>query len=62
MRTQKAEYALYRGDEFIIVGTIKEIAKKQHVKESTIRYYASPCYRKKTKGKGYILIKVDEDE
>ena len=61
-RTQKVEYALYRGDEFIMVGTVAEIAEKQHVKENTIKFYASPCHRRRTKRKGYILIKVDDDE
>lgn len=34
-RTQKTEYALYHGDEFIVMGTIKEIAKYRNIKESS---------------------------
>ena len=46
------EYALYKGDEFIAIGTIKELAKMQGVKEETIRYYTSKVYRKRTTEEG----------
>lgn len=59
-RVQKAEYALYRGDEFIIVGTIKEIAEYQHTTEKTIRFYSSPTYKKRAKN-AYALVRVDDE-
>ena len=32
------EYALYKGEECLAIGTIKEIAKKMNVKERTIYF------------------------
>lgn len=59
MSRKKSEYALYRGDEFIMIGTIDELAKFKNVKKSTIMFYGSPAYGKRTK-KGYMLVKVEE--
>lgn len=53
-------YALYRGDEHICDGTIEEIAKKQGVKVRTIEFYKSPTYKKRTKGRGYLLIEIGD--
>ena len=41
------EYALYKGDDVIAVGTIQEIAAKTNVKPDTIRFYTSPAYEKR---------------
>lgn len=41
------EYALYRGDEFVLIGTIKEIAEEIGVKEKTILHYKTPTYLRK---------------
>ena len=35
------EYALYKGDEFICIGTLKEIAEFIDVKYETIKTYKS---------------------
>ena len=57
------EYALYKGDELLAIGTIKEIAKNQGVKERTILFYKMPTYlkrRKKSKKGNYkVLVKLD---
>ena len=61
MRNKKEKiYALYRGDEYICDGTIEEVAKKQGVKVETIYFYKSPTYKKRTKGRGYLLIEVED--
>ena len=36
-------YALYKGEELLIIGTIKEITKHQNVKEKTVRFYQCPA-------------------
>lgn len=63
MRKNDNEYALYKGDNLLILGTIKEIAKNQGVKEKTIMFYKSPTYlkrRKNSKKNNYkILVKLD---
>lgn len=44
------EYALYKGEEILAIGTIKEIAEKMGVKKRTIKFYLTPTYRKRIKG------------
>lgn len=46
---EKQEYALYKGDEFIDLGTIEELAERMGVAPKTIRYYQTPIYKKKAK-------------
>lgn len=56
------EYALYKGQDLLIIGTIKEIAKARGVKEGTIRYYRTPTYRKRGKTDNrLILVKLEDD-
>ena len=43
------EYALYKGEECLAIGTIKEIAKIMNVKEKTIYFYTTPTYKKRCK-------------
>lgn len=40
------QYALYRGDEFVDVGTVQELAERHGVKPSTIRIMATPSHHK----------------
>lgn len=56
------EYALYKGDKFIDLGTCKYLAEKLGVTEKTIIYYASPAHRKKTKDNALIVIKISGAE
>ena len=58
------EYALYKGDKFIDLGTKKKLAKLLGVKISTITFYATPSYRKRGLGEygnRYIVIKIEVD-
>lgn len=60
MARPKKEYALYKGDECLAIGTIDEIAKQQGVKKKTILFYHSPWYKSlDKKGKRRILICLD---
>ena len=43
----KSIYAIYQGDKFLDLGTVKELAKKFNVIENTIYYWASPVYKRK---------------
>lgn len=45
------EYALYKGDALIIIGTIKEIAEYLEIKEDSVRFYNTPTYKKRTSEK-----------
>ena len=42
-------YALYKGDQFLIVGTKKELADYLKVKEKTISFYSSEVWKKRRK-------------
>lgn len=55
------EYALYQGDEFIMIGTRTEIAKELGVREDTVRFYASETYKKRTNGNGLVVVECDDD-
>ena len=41
------EYALYRGEDLLCVGTIKEIAKKLNILPDTVKYYGTNAYKRK---------------
>lgn len=62
------EYALYRGDEFIDLGTADELAKKMNVHRNTIKFYATKTHRERLEkrnsnyNKCLIAIKIEEDE
>ena len=57
------EYALYKGDKLLSVGTISEIAEEMGVKRDTILYYRRPVYQKRGRGEGSgkrrVLVKLD---
>lgn len=58
-------YALYKGDKFLSVGTIKEIAEELNMNPDTVRYYGSGAYKKKLERRintvnAKILIRVEE--
>lgn len=42
-------YAVYKGENCLGIGTIKELAKKLGVKERTIYFYTTPTYKKRVK-------------
>lgn len=60
---KKMLYALYKGDEFLDIGTKYELAEMLGVKPETITFYASPTYQKRTKD-GYVAERIgyDDDE
>lgn len=53
------QYALYRGDDFIMIGTLADIAKKLGVDEKTVRFYGTPTYYRRTNGNGYVLVEAE---
>lgn len=57
----KREYALYKGDSFIVMGTIQEIADYLHRSFSTIYYYTTPLYKRRCKNsfKRLTMIEID---
>lgn len=56
-------YALYKGDEFIDLGTTKELAEKIGVSERSIRFYSTPTYVKRNnKENCYVVVRIDDEE
>lgn len=63
-------FALYKGEEFIDIGTAKELAKKMNVKSETIRFLSTPAKlrrieRRKNKNKpsrAMICVKIEDEE
>lgn len=57
------EYALYRGDDLIIWGTIQKISDFTGIKQSSVRFLKTPSYIKRngTFENRLVLIDLDED-
>lgn len=56
-------YALYRGDELLIIGTAREIAESQGITRKAVWHYATPAYEKRCKRyNSRRLICLDESE
>ena len=60
------EYALYKGDELLSIGTIQEIAKEQNIKEKTVKFYKTRAYEKRIQSRknknSKILIEIEREE
>ena len=41
------EYSLYKGEELLRIGTLKEIAESENVKLETIQFYMKPAYKRR---------------
>lgn len=59
------EYALYKGDELLSIGTIQEISKEQNVKEKTVKFYKTRAYEKRIQKRKNtslrILIEIESE-
>lgn len=42
-------YAMYKGDECLGVGTLIQLAKQLNVQYSTMKFYLTPTYKKRSK-------------
>ena len=52
------EYAMYQGDDFIDIGTAKELAPRLGVKESTIRWYSTPAAQKRAGKNAITAVRI----
>lgn len=59
MRNEK-HFALYRGDSYLCMGTLKEIAKEQGIKPESVRFFKSPSYQKRVRryDQKHFLVEV----
>ena len=58
------EYAMYKGDELLYIGTHRELAEQHGVSPRTITYYKTPSYKKRSAGKeNYLsIVELDDDD
>ena len=57
------EYALYKGEQMVAIGTVNEIAEERGVKPETIRFYMSGVYRGRAKNEAnnrLQLVKIED--
>lgn len=54
------EYALYNGDEFIDIGTKKELSERYGLSVATIDWLSSPSGMARTGGKGWVIVRFDD--
>lgn len=52
-------YALYRGDEFLDLGTLEYLSKTFGFTRKTLHFYKSPTYKKRIRSTSTIVIKID---
>lgn len=55
------EYALYKGDNMLAMGTISEIAKKMNIEPDSVKFYQYNCHKKRSGKNTRVLIKLDDD-
>lgn len=55
---QVKEYVLYKGDELLAMGTKREIAEQLGVSASTVGYYGTPAYARRTSENGRRLVEL----
>ena len=55
MRKTQTIYGIYKGDNFIDVGTADELAERLTVKKGTIRFYANPANIRRNKSDNRII-------
>ncbi|MGM7637539.1 hypothetical protein [Bacillus sp. Hm123] len=62
MKSKEIEYAAYRGDTFIAVGTIDYLAKVTGLTVNTLKHRSRPSGQARVKANGIIVYKVDDEE
>lgn len=63
IRKKKPEYAVYKADKFLFIGTVDELSEYFNVKKSTVRYWACKTNLKRAEKAKFgvkFAIKVEE--
>lgn len=57
-----SEYALYKGDTFITMGTLAEISKENGIAERMLKHYTfASTQRRNPNGRAVVKIEVDDE-
>ena len=63
---KEKEYAMYKGEKLLIIGTITEIAKHLGVTKKTVLYYQTPAHLKRMSkshiGNYKVLVCLDRGD
>lgn len=57
----ETEYAMYKGDRFIDLGTLTYLAEKYHKRQKTLKFLATPSAHKRSGQKSLLLYRIKED-
>lgn len=61
-KRKRKEYAIYKGEKFLGVGTAKELALEFGISDHTIRFMASEECRRRNKGNRKIAVVLNEED
>lgn len=63
MKRKRWEYAMYKGEECLAIGTSNEICKQMNIKMQTFQYYRTNAYKDRISNRvsknARIIIKLD---
>lgn len=54
------EYAMYKGDSFVDLGTLTYLAEKYHKKQKTLKFLATPSAHKRSTNKSLLLYRIKD--
>lgn len=61
-----AEYAMYKGEDLLCIGTLEELAEFRGVQRETIYWYTMPTYQKRIakrkNARNYVTVEKLEDD
>lgn len=57
-------YAVYKGDEFLDLGTLPELEGRLGMPSDLLRFYSSPAWGKRSQGREcpYMVFKIGDDK
>lgn len=56
------EYAMYKGDKFIDLGTLTYLAEKYHKKKKSLKFLATPSAHKRSAKNRLLLYRIENEE
>ena len=56
----ETEYAMYKGDTFVDLGTLTYLAEKYHKKQKTLKFLATPSAHKRSTNKSLLLYRIKD--
>ena len=55
---ESKEYAVYKGEEILVIGTLEECAAYLKVKPDTVLFYRYPAYKRRTSENGRRTVEI----